>query len=54
VTLQEAAQAPYFFEGLVSFAQRPIPFGDQYEDWRAKRRKRMEDGHEIYYLGTRP
>ena len=50
-TLQEAANAPYFFEGLLYFAQQsPIPFGDTYETWARERREAMEAGREIYYL----
>ena len=51
-TLQEAAHAPHFYEGLFSFSQRPIPFGDHYQTWRAERNKRMQQGKELYYLGN--
>jgi hypothetical protein len=51
-TLQEASQALYFFEGLISFSHRPIPFGDGYELWRKKKQSQMEEGREIYYLGA--
>jgi len=44
-SLQEAALAPYFYEGFFSFCQEnPIPFGDGYEAWRAEMDKRMQKG----------
>jgi hypothetical protein len=51
-TLQEAANAPYFFEGFMYFCHRPIPYGDGYNRWSAKTRSEMEDGHGVYYLGA--
>ena len=51
-TLQEAAQAPYFFEGFMHFCHRPIPYGEGYDSWRAKTRSEMEDGHGVDYLGA--
>jgi hypothetical protein len=30
-SLQELHSCPYFYEGLLSFAWDPIPFGDRYE-----------------------
>lgn len=50
-SLQEAREAPYFFEALFDFAQRPIPFGAQYEAWRAAKDTLMRSGKEISYLG---
>jgi hypothetical protein len=50
-TLSEAQSALYFFEGLLTFAQSMIPFGDGYADWRDGRREQMAEGREIYYLG---
>ena len=52
-SLQEAAHAPYFYEGFFSFCQKErIPFGDQYEAWKAEISKKMQAGKEIYYLGN--
>lgn len=49
--LREAREAPYFYEALFSFAQRPIPYGDGYEAWRAAMSAALEEGRELYYLG---
>jgi hypothetical protein len=52
-SLQEAAHAPFFYEGFFSLCQKqPIPFGDQYQAWRAEMNLRMQAGKEIYYLGN--
>jgi hypothetical protein len=56
-TLREAAQspeAPYFYECILSFCHRPIPFGDGYEAWRTDRDRAMQDGREISYCGRPP
>jgi hypothetical protein len=53
-SLREAADsgsAPYFYEGLLDFAHRPIPFGAGYEHWRAERAAAMAADREIYYCG---
>lgn len=51
-SLIEVADHDYFFEGLLSFAWRPIPFGAGYETWRAEaKRKLIEDGEDLYFLG---
>ena len=49
--LQEAAHAPYFYEGLFSFSQQPIPFGDHYQTWRKDMHRGLQKGEELYYLG---
>jgi hypothetical protein len=51
-TLRSASNAPYFYEGLLSFAQRAIPYGDEYANWRLARRAAIQQGREIYYLGS--
>jgi hypothetical protein len=51
-TLQAAAGQPYFFEALLAFAGQPVPYGKAYARWKATRRKRIESGKEIYYLGA--
>jgi hypothetical protein len=50
-TLQAAANQPYFYEALIDFSQRRVPYGKAYAKWRAARRKQIEAGKEIYYLG---
>jgi hypothetical protein len=52
-TLQEASATPYFFEALIHFSQRPIPFGAGYETWAEQKRDAIQRGKEIYFLGTR-
>ena len=51
-TLQEAAQQPLFYEALFTFAQRAIPFGPDYAQWREDINVRMHEGKELYLLGT--
>jgi hypothetical protein len=50
-SLQEGSDAPGFFESFFHFCQRPIPFGDSYEAWRAQMDDRMRAGHEIAGIG---
>jgi hypothetical protein len=50
-SLQDARDAPYFYEALFDFAQRPIPYGPTYEKWRKRMDKRMRKGKEIYFVG---
>lgn len=50
-SLQEAREAPYFFEHFFGFCQKQIPFGDGYEAWRERMDERMRAGHEIASLG---
>jgi hypothetical protein len=52
--LREAADspdAPYFYECFLAFASRPVPYGDNYESWRADIAQKMEAGREIHYCG---
>ncbi|MBJ7595419.1 MAG: hypothetical protein JF886_11280 [Candidatus Dormibacteraeota bacterium] len=51
-TLHEASSQPYFFEGLMTFAQQSIPFGDGYEAWKEAKRMAMTDGREFFFLGA--
>ena len=51
-TLQEARDAPHFYEGFFAFCQEAIPYGDGYEEWRAKMDERMRAGRDIYFLGS--
>jgi hypothetical protein len=50
-TLREASDAPYFFEGVIAFAQKRIPFGPGYDEWAAAMRGAIIEGKEIYLLG---
>ena len=52
LSLQEAAHAPYFYEGLFSLSQTHIPFGDQYAAWRSELNEKMQAGKGFYYLGN--
>ena len=54
LTLREAADQPDFYEALLTFAQKPIPYGQGYDEWRRERAKAMEEGREIYFLGRPP
>jgi hypothetical protein len=53
-SLREAAEssdAPYFYECLLGFSRKPIPFGDGYQAWRAAMDEAMRSGDEIAYCG---
>jgi hypothetical protein len=52
-TLQAAADQPYFYEALIALSQKRVPYGKAYPKWRTTRRKQVEAGKEIYYLGKR-
>jgi hypothetical protein len=55
VTVCESLQAlsghPYFFEALLEFAREAKPRGAGYVKWLAGKRKAVEQGREIYFLG---
>ena len=53
-SLSAAAALPYFFEGLLGMAGRPIPYGDGYETWKRERALAMAEGREIYFVGLQP
>jgi hypothetical protein len=44
--------APYFYEGLLYFAARPVPSGPDYSEWREERRAAMAAGREIFFCGS--
>jgi hypothetical protein len=44
--LREAAAEPDFYEALLTFAQKPIPYGAGHNDWRREKAKTMEEGQE--------
>jgi hypothetical protein len=50
-SLQDARDAPFFYEALFEFGQDPIPFGPRYEKWRKRMHKAMRAGKEIYFVG---
>lgn len=49
--LAEASKEPWFFESFFGMAQRQIPFGPGYGDWKKKTRRRMREGRDIWFLG---
>jgi hypothetical protein len=50
-SLQDAKEAPFFYEALFDFAQKPMPFGPGYQKWRRRTDKLMRHGKEIYAVG---
>jgi hypothetical protein len=50
-SLQDARDAPYFYEALFYFCQQPIPFGPGYRKWRKRMDGRMRRGHELWFIG---
>ena len=50
-TIQEVSHYPYFYEGLLAIGREPIPFGPKYAEWQKKKRKKIEMGKELYFLG---
>lgn len=51
-SLAEIANHEYFYEALLWFSWRPIPFGEGYEAWRAEaKRNLIASGEGLYYLG---
>jgi hypothetical protein len=51
-TLQELRGCPYFYEGLLSFASRPIAFGENYDTWRAWAREELAAGRGLFCVGS--
>ena len=51
-SLREAATQPDFYEALLTFAQKPIPYGEGYDEWRGEMAKRMEEGRDFCFLGA--
>ena len=50
-SLQAAADQSYFYEALIAFSQQRDPNGKAYLKWKTARRKQIEAGKEIHYLG---
>jgi hypothetical protein len=53
-SLAEASASTYFYEGLFTFATRGIAFGEDYQEWVAQMRARMEEGKDIFDCGPAP
>ena len=53
MTLGEAVDEPYFYEALIHFGQRSIPFGDGYAAWRSERLEELRSGKGFYFLGRK-
>jgi hypothetical protein len=51
-SLRDLSSAEYFYEAILHFSWNPPPFGDTYADWRNARRKDLEEGRGIYFLGS--
>jgi hypothetical protein len=50
-SLAEGAAETFFYEALISFAQKPIPFGrETYWRWTEKTRRAIENGKEIHVI----
>jgi hypothetical protein len=51
-SLKEVASFPYFFEALLSFSWKPIPFGERsYATWRKRIETEMRAGKHFHFLG---
>jgi hypothetical protein len=52
-SLLEISNHEYLFESFLWFARRPVPFGEEYQAWRAEtRRKLIEDGEGLLFVGS--
>jgi hypothetical protein len=51
-SLREIESGEYFYEALLKFSWKPPAFGPRYEDWRAERKAALEQGREIYFVGS--
>lgn len=52
LSLQEASREPYFYECFFMICQQKIPFGDGYDKWKKEMDKKMNNGKELYLLGS--
>jgi hypothetical protein len=51
-SLKEIASAEYFYEGLLSLAQKRVPYGKgSYPVWKCKMQRAINGGKEIYLVG---
>jgi len=53
-SLIESSHCKYFYEGLFAFANRSIPFGDEYANWACDKRDAILSGREIFCAGALP
>ena len=49
-SLAEVSHFKYFYEGLLSFAMKPIPFGPGYDAWRDEKRREYATGCGDFFL----
>ncbi|MBV8082405.1 MAG: hypothetical protein JO293_05875 [Candidatus Eremiobacteraeota bacterium] len=52
-SLGQVAKHRYFYEALAYFASEKIPFGQRYRSWQARKRRALEAGREIWFLGRK-
>jgi hypothetical protein len=52
-SLRDGVKAQYFYEGFFYFCTKPIPFGSRYSRWKAKMRKDILAGREIFLISSR-
>lgn len=52
-SLLQVSDHEYFYEALLAFAWRPVPYGPRYKAWKTKKRRELLNGDEIYFLGGR-
>lgn len=51
-SLRDVSKYEYFFEALLNFGWRRIPFGPKtYKRWRTATRKRLAGGKDMFFLG---
>jgi hypothetical protein len=51
LSLREASEAPYFYEGLLNFARAARPDAAAYAAWQDAIAADMQRGRHLYYLG---
>lgn len=49
--LRDAVTQPYVYDALLTFAQKPIPYGEGFDAWRRDKAAAMEEGKEFPFLG---
>ena len=50
-SLQEASHQPFFYECFFLMCQMRVPYGPDFDAWKAARAAAMKEGREIYWLG---
>ena len=51
-SLREVQSGEYFYEALIDFSWNRPPFGEQYEAWKGQKRRDIEEGRDIYFVGA--